>query len=296
MISSLKKILPKDRIKEKELMKNHTTFKTGGPCRVMVFPETAEEIKAVINELKANSFPFTVIGNGSNLLIRDEGIDTAVIKLSANFSEIEVYGNVIKANSGVSMVKIAVTALNSSLKGFENLSGIPGTLGGAVYMNAGAYGSEIKDILKEVTYIDENLDIITKPANELDMEYRSTYFSKNGGIILSAVMEFEKGNREEIKALMEETAKKRMDKQPLEFPSAGSTFKRPEGHFAGKLIEDAGLKGFSVGGAQISEKHAGFVINTGNATSSDILELMKKVTEKVYSLYGVTLEPEVKII
>ena len=193
-------------------------------------------------------------------------------------------------------LKIAVSALNASLSGFENLSGIPGTLGGGIYMNAGAYGSEIKDVLKEVTYINENSDIITKPASELDLAYRSSYFSKMGGIILSAVMEFKKGCYDEIKALMEETAKKRMDKQPLEYPSAGSTFKRPEGYFAGKLIEDAGLKGFTVGGAQVSEKHAGFVINTGNATASDITELMKRVTEKVYSLYGVTLEPEVKII
>ena len=163
-------------------------------------------------------------------------------------------------------------------------------------MNAGAYGSEMKDILKEVTYIDENMNILTKPAKELDFSYRSSHFSKNGGIILSAVISLEKGCRDEIKALMEENSRKRMDKQPLEYPNAGSTFKRPEGYFAGKLIEDAGLKGFSVGGAQVSEKHAGFVINTGNATAADILKLIKQVTEKVYSLYGVTLEPEVKII
>ncbi len=296
MVSLLKNILPENRILINEPMKNHTTFKAGGPASILVILKTVEEIKKVILIAKEKNYPFMIIGNGSNLLFKDEGTDLLVIKLSSDFSEIKTEGNLITATAGISLSRIASEALLNSLTGFENLSGIPGTLGGAVYMNAGAYGSEIKDVLKEVTYLSEDGEILTAPADTLELSYRESVFMKKNYVILSAIIELEKGNREEIKALMDETAKKRRDKQPLEYPSAGSTFKRPEGHFAGKLIEDAGLKGLSYNGAKVSEKHCGFIINENNATASDILTLMDMVTKKVYEKFKVTLEPEVRII
>lgn len=296
MLSLLKNILPENRILINEPMKNHTSFKAGGPARILVIPETVEEIKRITESAKSVNFPYMIIGNGSNLLVKDEGIDALVIKLSSSFSDISVSGDTITANSGAALSRIASTALLNSLTGFENLSGIPGTLGGAIYMNAGAYGSEMKDVLTEVTYLNDNKEIITTTADTLSLSYRHSMFKDNNYVILSASIKLEKGNFNEIKALMDETAKKRRDKQPLEYPSAGSTFKRPEGHFAGKLIEDAGLRGFSYNGARVSEKHCGFIVSDGTATASDILTLMDMVRKKVYEKFGVMLEPEVKII
>lgn len=296
MLSQLKNILPESRILINEPLKNHTSFKVGGPAPYLLLPESVEEITALVSLFKKTHHPYMTIGNGSNLLVSDKGTDMAIIKLSNNFQALELKGNTITACSGISLSKLAVEALKNSLSGFENLAGIPGSLGGAVYMNAGAYGSEIKDILREVTFIDDENKLKTLPAEELSLSYRHSIFMENKGIILSAKLELSEGNAESIKALMAENAKKRKDKQPLEYPSAGSTFKRPEGNFAGKLIEDAGLKGLSYNGARVSEKHCGFIINDGTACASDILELMKIVEEKVYEASGVHLKPEVQII
>ncbi len=296
MLSHLKTALPEQRILINEPLKNHTSFKVGGPAKFMLLPESVEEITALISLLKEKDYPFIVIGNGSNLLFGDNGTDMAVIKLSGNFSKVEINRNTVTAYSGISLAKLSVEALKHSLSGFENLAGIPGTLGGAIYMNAGAYGSEIKDILKTVTFIDDKNNIKTLSVSELSLSYRHSIFMEQKSIILSAELELSEGNAESIKTLMAENAKKRKDKQPLEYPSAGSTFKRPEGHFAGKLIEDAGLKGLSYNGAKVSEKHCGFIINENNATASDILTLMKIVEEKVFEKFGIQLIPEVQII
>lgn len=296
MLSKLKTVLPENRILVNEPMKKHTSFRVGGPAAFLVLPETKEETAEVISLLKACGHPYTVIGNGSNLLVGDKGTESVIIKLSSNFQNYTIEGEAICAESGISLARLASLCLSSSLTGFENLAGIPGALGGAIYMNAGAYGSEIKDILTEVTYLDSDGNIITSPASELSLSYRHSIFTEAGYTILSAALRLERGRPEDIRALMEENAKKRKAKQPLEYPSAGSTFKRPPGHFAGKLIEDAGLRGFSVNGARVSEKHCGFIINDGTATASDILTLMEIVTERVYELFGVRLTPEVRII
>ena len=296
MLSALKAIIPENRILINEPLKNHISFKVGGPCPYMLLPESAEEISALISLLEEKGQPYLTIGNGSNLLFTDKGTDMAIIKLSNNFSALSVKGTKITANAGISLSKIAVEAMKNSLSGFENLAGIPGTLGGAVYMNAGAYGSEIKDILKSVTFLDNDNNIKTLPVSELSLSYRHSIFMETKCTLLSAELELAKGEETTIKALMAENAQKRKEKQPLEYPSAGSTFKRPEGHFAGKLIEDAGLKGFSYKGAEVSEKHAGFIINKNNATAEDILTLMKMVEEKVFDKFGVQLHPEVQII
>ncbi len=296
MLFQLKKILPKNRILINEPLKNHTSFKVGGPAPYLLLPQSVEEITALVSLFNETHHPYMTIGNGSNLLVADKGTDMAIIKLSNNFSALETKGNTITACSGISLSKLAVEALKNSLSGFENLAGIPGSLGGAVYMNAGAYGSEIKDVLKEVTFIDDKNELKTLPADELSLSYRHSIFMKKRSIILSATLELSQGDSQSIKELMAENAKKRKDKQPLEYASAGSTFKRPEGNFAGKLIEDAGLKGLSVNGARVSEKHCGFIINDGTASASDILELMRIVEEKVYESSGVHLKPEVQII
>jgi len=296
MLSSLKNILPDERILINEPMKNHTSFKAGGPVSFLVLPETVDEIREIVRAAKEKGFPFMVIGNGSNLLVKDEGAELLMIKLGSNFSDFIIDGDRITANSGISLLRLSAEAMQASLSGMENISGIPGTLGGAVFMNAGAYESEIKDIIESATYIDEEGEIKTASLKELDLSYRHSMFTDRNCAIISATLKLSPKNREEIKAHMDEVGKKRRDKQPLEYPSAGSTFKRPKGYFAGKLIQDSGLAGFSVNGAQVSEKHCGFIINKDNATATDILNLMDAVTKKVYENYGVTLEPEVKII
>ena len=234
------------------------------------------------------------MGNGSNLLVADEGVRGVVIQLLRNFNQIQVEGCQIRMQAGAQNAAVAKRALDASLTGFEFASGIPGTIGGAVVMNAGAYGGEMKDILKEVTVLDPNGMIRTIPAEELELGYRTSIIARKGYVVLEAVIVLKTGDPKEIKAAMDELKEKRVTKQPLEYPSAGSTFKRPEGYFAGKLIMDAGLRGFSVGGAQISEKHCGFVINKGNATAKDVTELMDETKKIVMEKFGVALEPEVK--
>lgn len=274
-----------------ELMKNHTTFKIGGPCDEFCEVTSKEEIAELIEYAKAKNIPYTIIGNGSNLIVSDKGIRGLVIKIAKGFDKIEVNGTRIVAEAGVLLSRLANTALKHSLSGLEFASGIPGTLGGAIYMNAGAYGGEMKDVVKSVTYLKDGE--ICKTDNP-DFGYRHSMFSNTDLIILSVEMELINGECGEIKAKMEDFSKRRTEKQPLTQPSAGSTFKRPEGHFAGKLIEDAGLKGYSIGGAMVSEKHSGFVVNTGNATCSDVLGLVEHIQKTVYDKFGVKLEPEIK--
>ncbi len=277
-----------------EPMKNHTSFKVGGPAKVLIIPGSVDEI---VNVLK-NEKDVVIIGNGSNLIVSDEGIDKIVIKISNCLNDVEVHDNFITAGAGVSLTRLAKIAQENALSGLEWAYGIPGTLGGAVVMNAGAYGGEIKDVLVETEYINSEGEILTIDNNAHEFGYRKSIFNIDGSknVIIKSTLCLIKGDKEEILNKMQENLAKRKEKHPLEYPSAGSTFKRPEGHFAGRLIEEAGLKGFRVGDAMVSEKHAGFVINVGNATARDIKELIKKVQEKVYENSGIMLEPEVKFL
>lgn len=289
-------ILEDNRILEAELMSRHTTFRIGGPADFFLVPENADEIKKIIAVCKAKNVPYFILGNGSNLLVSDRGYRGVVIQLDRNFGEVKVEGTEIHASAGALLSTIAVAARRASLTGFEFAGGIPGTLGGAVVMNAGAYGGEMKDVLRKVMVMDQSGKVFEIPAEELQMGYRTSIIKTAGYIVLGAVLSLKEGNLEEIKMLTRKLSEQRTSKQPLEYPSAGSTFKRPEGYFAGKLIMDSGLRGYRVGGAQVSEKHCGFVINTGDATAEDVRSLMKHVTEIVYAKFGVTLEPEVKFL
>lgn len=294
LYNELLKIMSEEQVKTEEPMKNHTTFRVGGPAEFFVMPRTAEEVKKVIDLCRRESFPYYIIGNGSNLLVSDQGYRGVVLQIYKEMSCIEIEENVIVAQAGALLSAIANKALENGLTGFEFAAGIPGTLGGACVMNAGAYGGEMKDVLKEVTVLTEEGEVLTIPKENLELGYRTSIIARKGYIVLEARIQLREGEKEAIKSLMEELKDKRVSKQPLEYPSAGSTFKRPEGYFAGKLIQDAGLRGFSVGGAQVSEKHCGFVINRENATAADVSELMRQVSARVEEEFGVKLEPEVK--
>lgn len=289
-------ILGNENVLKDEPMKNHTTFRVGGPVDWFVMPEEEEQVREIVNILHAEKIPYYVMGNGSNLLVGDKGYRGVVIQLYKKMSKIRVTEHVVYAQAGALLSKIAAEALAHELSGFEFASGIPGTLGGAVMMNAGAYGGEMKHVLKSALSLTADGELRVLPAEQMELGYRSSIFSKNGDIVLSAELELKSGNPETIRTYMEELKEKRVTKQPLEYPSAGSTFKRPEGYFAGKLIQDTGLQGFQVGGAQVSEKHCGFVINKDNATAADILSLIEQVVDKVEEKFGVRLEPEVKRI
>ncbi len=284
------------KVKKQELMSGHTTFRTGGPADFFVTPDSAEMTERLISLCKEEKIPYYMIGNGSNLLVGDRGIRGVVIQTQKEMQQIRTEGNVIRAQAGALLSKIAAEALSQELTGFEFAAGIPGTLGGACVMNAGAYGGEMKQVLREVTLLDEKGKLCRMKTDELELGYRTSRIAKEGYIVLEAAIELEKGDPTGIRQTMDDLKNRRVEKQPLEYPSAGSTFKRPEGYFAGKLIEDAGLRGFSVGGAQVSEKHCGFVINKEKATSADILALIEKVTEIVWERFRVKLEPEVKMI
>ena len=278
-----------------EPMSRHTTFRTGGPADVLVQPE-ADQIGAVLEACRRAQIPWTVIGNGSNLLVGDGGIRGVVLEIGKQMSDIVIEGTTVTAGAGAMLSSIASRAAAAELTGMEFTSGIPGSLGGAVVMNAGAYGGEMKDILQEVTVLTPEGALQTLSVEELDLSYRHSIIPEKGYLVTGAVLNLQPGKAEEIQAIMDDLKEKRVSKQPLEYPSAGSTFKRPEGYFAGKLIQDAGLCGFQVGGAQVSEKHCGFVINRDHATSADICQLMQQVSEIVYEKFGVRLEPEVKKI
>ncbi|MCB6416180.1 UDP-N-acetylmuramate dehydrogenase [Faecalimonas umbilicata] len=290
----LEKVLGRQKVLLQEPMKKHTTFRVGGPADYFVMPETKDEIRRIITVCRECGTPFYIIGNGSNLLVSDKGYRGVIIQLYKEMSKIETEGNVIRADAGASLARVANAALEAGLTGFEFASGIPGTLGGACVMNAGAYGGEMKDVLLSVTALAADGEFLTIPKDRLELGYRTSVFARKGYIVVEALLELKEGSKEAIRQKMEELREKRITKQPLEYPSAGSTFKRPEGYFAGKLIQDAGLRGYRVGGAQVSEKHCGFVINCGNASAADVDELMKQVSAKVEEQFGVTLEPEVK--
>ena len=279
-----------------EPMKRHTTFRIGGPAEVFVMPGNLEEMQRILEICRTEDLPYFILGNGSNLLVSDRGYRGVVIQLDRNFGEVKVEGTEIHASAGALLSTIAVAARRASLTGFEFAGGIPGTLGGAVVMNAGAYGGEMKDVLRKVMVMDQSGKVFEIPAEELQMGYRTSIIKTAGYIVLGAVLSLKEGNLEEIKMLTRKLSEQRTSKQPLEYPSAGSTFKRPEGYFAGKLIMDSGLRGYRVGGAQVSEKHCGFVINAGGATARDVRTLMDNVRDIVYKKYGVTLEPEVKFL
>lgn len=279
-----------------EPMSRHTTFRIGGPADYYVTPHSKEEIRDVIQACREAQIPYYILGNGSNLLVGDKGYRGVVIQIFKNFSDIQVEGLGIRAKAGALLSRIAKTAMTNGLTGMEFAAGIPGTLGGAVMMNAGAYGGEMKDILKEAVVLTENGEFLPLTAEELELGYRTSVIAKKRYFVLEAKLALKKGASEEIQAIMEDLHGRRVSKQPLEYPSAGSTFKRPAGYFAGKLIMDAGLRGFSVGDAQVSEKHCGFVINKGRATAEDVRNLMDEVIRKVQETSGVTLEPEVKML
>lgn len=286
--------LSEERVRLSEPMKKHTTFRIGGEADYFVMPRTKEEVKQAVAVCREEQAPYSIVGNGSNLLVSDAGYRGVVIQIFKEMSRAEAEGTRIRAQAGASLAKIAGIALEAGLCGFEFAAGIPGTLGGACVMNAGAYGGEMKDVLVNVTVLDEEGRIITIDKENLELGYRTSVIAKKGYVVLEAELELQEGNREEIRALMDELKDKRTSKQPLEYPSAGSTFKRPEGYFAGKLIQDAGLRGFRVGDAMVSEKHCGFVINAGEASAAEVDSLMKQVSERVQAQFGVTLEPEVK--
>ncbi|MEI3381092.1 MAG: UDP-N-acetylmuramate dehydrogenase [Dorea sp.] len=290
----LESILTEEQVKIEEPMKNHTTFRVGEPAAYFVMPRTAEEVAKVTELCAQENVPYYIVGNGSNLLVSDKGYDGVIIQIYKQMSQVEVKGREIYAQAGALLSMVAKRALDTELAGFEFAAGIPGTLGGACVMNAGAYGGEMKDVLKSVTVLDKDGNVKKLAKDELELGYRTSVIAKKGYIVLDAVIELKEGKAEEIKALMDDLKERRITKQPLEYPSAGSTFKRPEGDFAGKLIQDADLRGFQVGGAQVSEKHCGFVINKDGATASDVIELMRQVSDKVYDKFGVRLEPEVK--
>ena len=292
----LKLIAGDSNVRCDEPMSSHCTFRAGGTAKYYVIPDEYKKVRDVLRLCVEENIPYYVIGNGSNLLVQDDGFDGVIIEIDSALAKIEINGNEIVAKAGAKLSKIAVKALNESLTGFEFAPGIPGNLGGAVTMNAGAYGGEMKDVLKWVKVLDNNGEMKTLKAEELELGYRTSIIVKEKMIVLEACIELHEGNRDEIEMHMKELMAKRKEKQPLEYPSAGSTFKRPEGYFAGKLIQDAGLKGYRVGGAMVSEKHSGFVINYDNATATDIINLMKDVRKKVYEEFQVTLEPEVKIL
>lgn len=294
LYNQLCEIVGSDNVHVDEEMKKHTTFRIGGPADFYVLPHSKDEIGHVVQVCKNAEEPFYVLGNGSNLLVGDKGYRGVIIQIFKNYSDIIIEGTQITAKSGALLSKVAKKALDAGLTGFEFASGIPGTIGGAVVMNAGAYGGEMKDVILSATVMTPEGSIQKLSNQELQLGYRTSLVARQNDIVLEVRLGLKKGNSDEIRNLMEELKNKRVTKQPLEYPSAGSTFKRPEGYFAGKLIMDAGMRGFSVGDAQVSEKHCGFVINKGDASARDIVALMEEVTGRVKEQFGVTLEPEVK--
>ena len=292
----LKNIVSEEDILTKEYMNNHTSFKIGGSADFLVTPRTVDQIQNLIKTLKKENIPVFIMGNGSNLLVSDKGIRGVVIKLSKNFSSFSISGDEVTAQSGILLSTLSKSIVNESLSGFEFASGIPGTIGGAVTMNAGAYDSEMKNIVEEVVAMDMDGNIKTFTNQEMNFRYRKSRVTDETLVVLEAKLKLDKGNIEDIKAKIDDFTVRRTTKQPLTAYSAGSTFKRPEGYFAGKLIEDAGLKGIIMRNAAVSSLHSGFVINTGDATCENILELIEFIKLTVFSKFGVMLEEEVRVV
>lgn len=295
LIDKIAQILGKERVLLEEPMSRHTTFRIGGPAEIYVEP-LISELEALLQLCQQEVIPYTIIGNGSNLLVADSGIRGLVIALGKQAGNITVEDDMITAEAGALLSRVASTAAEYSLGGMEFAAGIPGTIGGAVVMNAGAYGGEMKDILVDVTVLSKQGEIVVIPLEELQLSYRHSVVMEQEDIVLSARLQLQSAIKDDIISRMNELKEQRITKQPLNYPSAGSTFKRPTGYFAGKLIMDAGLRGYQVGGAQVSEKHCGFVVNTGGATAADVRQVIQDVSDVVLKKYGVTLEPEVKMI
>ncbi len=296
IIQQLEKTIDKNRILINESMKKHTSYNVGGQADIMIKPANVTELIEVIKTFRTNNFPYIVLGRGSNILINDEGIRGAVIKLGSDFANIKVDKNFVRAESGISLRHLADFCANKGLGGLEFAHGIPGTLGGAVCMNAGAYGGEMKQVITKVKLLDNDLNIIELSSKEMDFGYRTSIVQKNNYIVLEAEFELENKPTQEILDTMKELMARRKAKQPLNYPSCGSVFKRPEGYYAGGLIEESGLKGMAYGGAMVSDKHAGFIVNTGTATAKDIITLIQIVQKCVFDLKGVRLEREVKLL
>ena len=294
-LDSVTEAMPELVIRTEEPMSKHTTFRIGGAAEVFAAPD-ARELPQLLAMAKGADVPVTVIGNGSNLLVGDRGIAGLVIEIGERMSEVRIEGTILVAGAGALLSKAAQTAAAAGLGGLEFAAGIPGSVGGAVVMNAGAYGGEMKDVLQSVKVLTEEGELLILTTEDLELGYRHSCVPERKYIVVEATMELAAKPEEEIRAYMAELRAKRIEKQPLEYPSAGSTFKRPEGYFAGKLIMDAGLRGYTVGGAQVSEKHCGFVINKGGATAADVRQLMQDVHDRVKEQFDVELEPEVKLI
>lgn len=295
-IDKIKATVGEEKVLCGEDMSRHTTFRIGGPADCLVQPADAEELREILRICAEENIPYFILGNGSNLLVSDSGYRGVIIQLFKNMSGIEVDGDIITAETGSLLTQIAARAAGAELTGFEFASGIPGTLGGACVMNAGAYGGEMKDVLLSVTAMDREGNVVTIDRDDLDLGYRHSVLMDGGYIVLSAKLSLSHGDPVKIREVMDDLKQRRTSKQPLDMPSAGSTFKRPTGYFAGKLIQDAGLRGYSVGGAQVSEKHCGFVVNTGNATAADVYNLIRDVQAEVKSRFGVDLQPEVRFL
>ena len=289
----LKTVLPEDHIRMEEPMDRHTTFRVGGPAECFVTVDTTEQLKKVLTYLQLTGWEYFLLGNGSNLVVGDKGYRGVVITLGGDFVKVERIGQRIRAGAGALMGSVAQEALRGSLTGFEFAAGIPGTIGGGVRMNAGAYGGEMAQVVEEVEVMSADGEVLVLDNATMEFAYRQSAIKDRPYVVLSVVLKLNQGNSEEILSVMQNLAQQRRDKQPLELPSAGSTFKRPEGQFAGKLIQDAGLRGHRHGGAQISEKHCGFIVNCGGATAADIKELIEETKETVAKSSGIVLEPEV---
>ena len=295
-IVEIQRIVGEDHVFPDEPMSRHTTFRIGGPADLMVCPQSGEATTEILRYCREQGIPWFIIGNGSDLLVSDDGYRGVIVQIDQNLQRVHTEGCVIRAEAGILLSRLAAEARDHSLTGFEFASGIPGTLGGACTMNAGAYGGEMKHVLKSVTVLDENLEVRTVAVEDLDLGYRHSRIMDRRWIVLEAEVLLEKGEKEKITVRMNELRDARVSKQPLEYPSAGSTFKRPEGYYAGKLSMDAGLCGFRVGGAQVSEKHCGFVINRDHATAEDVRELISEVQKRVFDKFQVHLEPEVRFL
>lgn len=293
VIRALEKFVPRGDICLQEPMQKHTTFRIGGPADCFVQIENKEQLIRLQRYLKQLGMPFFMLGNGSNLLVSDKGYQGIVLQIGQKMSKIEVDGNVITAQAGAAMSQVARAALEHGLTGLEFTSGIPGTIGGGVVMNAGAYDGELSGVVTQVNVVNSEGECMELENDSMEFGYRTSIIRNNSFTVTEVILKLEEGDREQIRAKMEDLAARRREKQPLEYPSAGSTFKRPRGNFAGKLIMDAGLRGFQIGGAKVSEKHCGFIVNTGNATAEDVRDVISEVRKQVKERFHVDLEPEI---
>jgi len=296
LLATLKGMVPEGNILENEEMSRHTTFRVGGPAGIMVMVDNDDQLSSLIRYMNLVERPYFILGNGSNLLVSDKGYDGVIFKLSGEYTKLKVSENRIETGAAVMLSAVARMAAENGLSGMEFASGIPGSVGGAIVMNAGAYDGEMSRIVESVTVVGKDGEILTLDNDTMEFGYRKSVIKNYNYVVTKVTLKLSPGNKSEILDMMEDFAQRRRSKQPLEFPSAGSTFKRPEGYFAGKLIMDAGLRGFSIGGARVSDKHCGFVVNQGNASASDIYDVICHVTEVVKEKFGVTLEKEVILL